>query len=238
MSIWRHFFGQDPKQLFLDFNPKDSKWSVVTWNFDLKNPKERQWIIETVGPVHKVIQWSKNSKEDVKFFINHHLVRQRRISEHHKELKDLMTLSVHSTIKSGLEANHDFMVTPVSGATALDIQNETRALQWIQTTFMMLTKALDGLALDSRLILTSAFFSGIEPSTGERVLRVITFNLDIFYYLKSDFSLHIAVFDDKNLGHGESKAPTFQQIIKVTKPQFYDEITKLVHRMANVGEIH
>ena len=87
------------------------------------------------------------------------------------------------------------------------------------------------------MILTGAFFSGLEPSTGDRVLRLIAFNLDVLFYFQKDDSMRILVFDDKNMGHGQSKNPSFQQIIKVTKPQFYDEMIRLTHEVATVGEL-
>jgi hypothetical protein len=148
-----------------------------------------------------------------------------------------MNLSIHSTLKYSMEINHEFMTTPVSGATTLDFQSEARALQWIQASFGTLTRALDNFTQRSDLILTAAVFSGIVPDSGENVLRILAFNLDIFFYMKQDLSLQIVIFDDKNMGQGGAKTPTFQQQIKVTKPQFYDEIVKLVHRIAMVGEI-
>ena len=153
------------------------------------------------------------------------------------ELKGLMNIALHSTLKYSLEENHKFMVSTVNGATIQDFQNEARFLQWIQATLGTLMRALDSMAKDKDLILTAACFAGKAPDSQEDVLRVIVFNLDIFYYLRPDQTLQIVVFDDKNLGSGGAKAPVFQQIIKVTKPQFYDEITKLLHRMAQVGEI-
>lgn len=231
-------FGKDPKDLFLSFNPMGSHWRVVTWNFDLDDPSLRKWTIE----VHshqgaRIIHWVKGTHEEVLFFEGTKLERKRRIPERDDELKALMNLSIHSTLKYGVEVNHEFMVTPVSGATTQDIQNETKALLWIQATFETLTRALDGMKNKRELILTAACFSGKVPESGEDVLRIIAFNLDIFFYMRSDYTLQIVVFDDKNLGHGEAKSPTFQQIIKVTKPQFYDEITKLLHKLAQVGEI-
>jgi hypothetical protein len=231
-------FGKDPKDLFLSFNPMGSQWRVVTWNFDLDRPALRRWTVE----VHKlnnvrIIHWEKGQNEELRFFDGNTLERKRRIPEGEEELRALMNLSIHSTLKYSIETNHEFMVTPVPGATTMDIQNETRALQWIQATFGTLTRALESMNNRSDLILTGACFSGTVPESGEEVLRVIAFNLDIFFYLREDRSLQIVVFDDKNLGHGESKTPTFQQIIKVTKPQFYDEITKLLHKIAQVGEI-
>lgn len=231
-------FGKDPKDYFLAFNPLSSHWRVVTWNFDLDDPSKRRWTVEVHAQDKiKTIHWEKQRHEELFFFEGTKLQRKRRIPENDEELRALMNLAIHSTLKYGIEVNHEFMVTPVPGATTMDIQNETRALQWIQATFGTLTRALDGLQNNKKLILTAACFSGKVPESGEDVLRIIAFNLDIFFYMRSDFTLQIVVFDDKNLGHGESKSPTFQQIIKVTKPQFYDEITKLLHKLAQVGEI-
>jgi hypothetical protein len=230
-------FGKDPKELFLEFNPQGSQWRVVTWNFDLDDPSKRQSTVEVHGTKNQIIQWENTGKEELSFFEGKSLLRRTKVGERHDELKVLMNLSLHSTLKYGLETNHEFMVTPVTGATTQDMQSEAKALQWIQASFGMLTRALDSIKNKPNMILTAACFSGKVPDTDEDVLRVIAFNLDIFFYLRSDFTLQIVVFDDKNLGHGESKTPTFQQIIKVTKPQFYDEITKLLHRLAQAGEI-
>jgi len=233
MSFWG-YFGKDPKELFLDYSPVGSHWRVVTWNFDLDENARRKWTIEVHDSGSKIIHWDTR---ELRFFEQNKIVRRQKHKEESTELKTLMNLALHSTLKYGLERNHEFMVTPVPGATALDIQSETRALQWIQATFGTLNRALDNMKSHPEQILTAAAFSVTVPESGEEVLRVIAFNLDIFYYLRPDFTLQIVVFDDKNMGHGQSKAPTFQQIIKVTKPQFYDEIIKLLHHIAQVGEI-
>lgn len=236
MSI-ADFFGRSPKKYFLDFTPEGSHWRVVTWNFDLESSESRRLTIEVHAKTEKIIEWEKKDREEVRFFENQKIERKKVIVSPEDELRTLMNLALHSTLKFGLESNHEFMVTPVSGATIADIQTETRALQWIQATFMTLTRALENFKKRPELILTAACFSGRVPESNEDVLRVIAFNLDIFFYLRPDYSLQIVIFDDKNQGHGNSKTPTFQQIIKVTKPQFYDEITKLLHFIAQVGEI-
>lgn len=237
MGFWDYFNKQDPKDLFFKFKPQGSHWRVVTWNFDLKIPGSRKWTLEVHQEKIKIIQWEKNRNVELRFFEGKRLVKKQSIQTWDHELHSLMNIALHSTLKYSLEINHEFMVTPVSGATTEDIQNETRALLWIQATFGTLMRALDSIKNKKDLILSGACFAGKTPDSGEEVMRVIIFNLDIFYYLRSDYSLQIVVFDDKNLGHGESKAPTFQQIIKVTKPQFYDEITKLLNRLAQMGEI-
>ncbi len=213
---WFNFFGKDPKDLFLEFSPKNSYWTVVSWNFDLKDPSERLWTVEVHGTSINSIEWSRLGHDEVQFFRNQKL---------------------HSTLKYGLESNHEFLLTPVSGATTMDFQNEARALQWLQASFGTLMRALDSMQGRPELILTAALFSGQEPTSGQRVLRIIAFNLDIFCSFHPDFSLQIAAFDAKNMRHGGAKTPSFQQIIKVRKPQIYDEIVRLVHRIASVGEI-
>ena len=227
MSLFSRFFGKSLKDLFLAYSPNESQWRVVSWNFD--GPGR---LIEVHSHGKKqIIQWQNSF---IKFFLGEELIRSGQSTT---DLTALTNLAMHSTLKFSLEQNHEFMVTPVAGATALDIQNETRALQWIEVSFKTLYGALDKFKTDSSLILTASFFSGNAPETNENVLRLIAFNLDIFYYLRPDSTLQIVIFNDKDQGHGSSRTPVFQQIIKVTKPQFYDEIAKLVHRLAVVGEL-
>ena len=236
MSFLSRFFGKKPVKSFLSFSPQDSSWRVVSWNFDLKDPTHRQWSIEIKKPQQsQQIDWTRSKKTELKFISGKESTIFR--PSEGDGSRELMNLAIHSTLKHSLESNHDFLLTPVSGVTALDFQNETRALQWIQASFGTLTRALDQLESRSDLILTAALFSGHEASSGQDVLRLMVFNLDVFFYFRSDFSLQVAVFDDKDQGHGSSKSPSFQQIIKVTKPQIYDEIVKLLHRIATVGEI-
>ncbi len=236
MSFLSSFFGRDPKELFLSFSPQGSHWRVVSWNFDVKEEKERQWTIESHAKNKEIIIWNKKDVETVQFFKDDSLIRRRRIPKG-RDYRDLMNISLHTTLKYGLESNHAFMLSPVSGATTIDYQNESKFLQWIQASFGTLTRSLERFKTDDSLILTGAIFSGVSPESQESVLRVIIFNLDIFYYMRPDQTLQIVVFDDKNQGHGSSRAPVFQQIIKVTKPQFYDEIVRLVHQIATVGEL-
>jgi hypothetical protein len=234
MSFWKRFFGKKAREQFLEFNPMGSSWRVVSWNMDLKDAGVRQWKIEVQKPQSTVITYTRSSETEVAFFEDQKLTSR----ESSEELADLMNLAIHSTLKHSLEDNYSFMTEPVSGATTADFQTEGKALLWIQATFETLKRALKRVEDDSSLVLTGAIFSGTVPDTDQRVLRVLIFSLDIFLYMRPDQSLQVVIFDDKNLGHGNSKAPSFQQIIKVTKPQFYDEIVKLVHHLAMVGEIH
>jgi hypothetical protein len=231
------FFKSSPRSLFLDFSPQEAHWHVVTWNFDLKNLQHRLWTLEIQDQHSQIIEWSKTNDEEIRFFKKDKLVKSQGTKSKREELRDLMNVSIHATLKHGLDLYKDFLLEPYPGAKSTDYQTEMRSLQWIQASFGTLIRALDQLKTRPDLILTAAVFSGLEPQTGLKVLRVMAFNLDIFCYFQDDMSLQLTIFDDKSLGHGGAKSPTFQQIIKVTKPQIYDEIIKLVHKIATAGEI-
>ena len=158
MSFLGYFFGQDPREFFLKFTPEGSSWNIVTWNFDLKNPKDRQWTVEVLKHKSELILWGKSLHESVSFFENTNLIRKRRVSKRQLDLKVLMNLSIHSTLKHSLEKNHEFMTAPVSGAITSDMQTEARYLQWIQASFGMLIRALDNMKNSPDQILTASFF--------------------------------------------------------------------------------
>ncbi len=162
MSIWDLFGSKDPKDLFLDYNPQGSHWRVVTWNFDLEKPLTRKWTVEVHGEKTKIIHWEKNETEELSFFEGRGLVRKRKMKLPHDQFKALMNIALHSTLKYSLEINHEFMVTPVSGATTQDMQNESRSLQWIQATFGTLVRALDSMKNKKDLIL-KALLKPMDP---------------------------------------------------------------------------
>lgn len=237
MNLWQRLRARNPKELFLEFSPKEASFYSVSWNFDLKDPTHRQWLIELHRAKKEVIQWKKAGRDELSFFKGDKLSSIAKLGSQRQEAAALMNISIHSTLKHALESHQEFMLAPVSGATTMDFQNEQKSLQWIQASFGTLTRVLAKVSEDPSLILTAAFFAGTTPESDEKVVRLIAFNLDILYYLRPDNSLQIIVFDDKNLGHGGASAPTFQQTIKVTKPQFYDEIVKLTNQLAHAGEL-
>jgi hypothetical protein len=162
MNFLSRFFGKKLKDLFLSFSPATSHWRVVSWNFDVKKENERQWTVESHTEKKELIIWNREQVETVQFFKGDSLLKREKV-ERDSEFKDLMNICVHTTLKYSLEANHAFMLTPVSGATTSDYQNETKFLQWIQASFGTLTRSLDRFKADPTLILTGAVFSGIEP---------------------------------------------------------------------------
>lgn len=228
MIFFKQFF-QKPEDFFKKLSITDSQWSVLTWNWDIKESEERKQSIELNGPKLSRVIWSN---KEVVFIEN----KKIRAFSHHQsqKLKDLFNLSSHLIMKSSIESHYDFMRKTQEG----DLNSETRSLQWIQASFRTLQGALDKVSKNPEMIFTCAFFSGVNPEVGQRVLRLICFNLDINYFMLEDGSLRIVVFDDKDLGQGSAQEPVFHQIIKLTKPLFYDEIIKLLQQVTSVGEIH
>jgi hypothetical protein len=217
----------------------DQSWSVISWNLNFVNESERGLLIEhfidslklrvlyRFNPIDlKSVEWEENFTKKI-----------NASGLEGRELADSLNLVIHGLVASALEFNKSFVMRAVPGATTLDLQMELKALEWIKTSFKVLSMALDKIKSDTTLILTGAIFFGIEPQSQKRILRILAMNLDIFYYFEEDDSLRVVIFNDKNQGHGSSQEPAFHQIIKVTKPQFYDEIIKLINKFAVAGEL-
>ena len=227
MNFFTRLF-QRPQDHFKKLPVNDSRWTVLTWNWDLKNTNERNATLELNDNKSFKVLW--NNKELIFF-------EDKKISafphKNSQELKDLFNLTSHLSVKKALESHHAVM----RETSEADINAETKSLQWIQASFKTLEGALKKVQGSPEYIFTGAIFSGINPEINQRVLRLICFNLDINYFMLEDGSLRILVFDDKNQGHGSQQTPSFHQIIKLTKPLFYDEMTKLLQLVTSVGEI-
>jgi len=213
-------------------------WVAVTWNLNLKKTVARSLCLDLQGTSSLFIEWHRDKKDEISFSTNNDKNRRLIFGPNDvTEFYPLLNLKTHEVISSSLDAFKDAILTPVSGVTALDFQEEQKYLEWLKTTFKVLNSALDKIQVDKSLVLTAGFFSGLEPQTGKKVVRILAMNLDIFYYFEEDSSLKVVIFNDKNLGHGSAQAPVFHQNIKVTKPQFYDEMIKVINKIAVVGEL-
>jgi hypothetical protein len=217
----------------------NSLWSCVIWNLDLDKLENRNYSLELNSSEGRHL--FKCHKIEKNFFsfqassskINLNLVLS---SLEAQELKSLFNLSLHHTLLNSIEFHKSDILLPVTGATTQHLKDEARALEWIKTSFKVLSASLEKIQTDENLILTAGLFSGIEPKTQKKLLRLIVMNLDMSFYFEEDSSLRVVIYNDKDTGHGSSGAPVFNQIIKVTKPQFYDEIIKIINKVSLVGD--
>lgn len=228
MNFLKRIF-KGPKDQFAHLPVQSSVWTMLSWNWDLKKSNDRNVMLELSDRNQFQVVW--NNTELV--FSKDQKITGAFSHKRSQELKDLFNLASHMAIKASIESHYDFMRQTSEG----DLNAETRSLQWIQASFRTLQGALDQVVQNPEMVLVSAFFSGVNPEIGQRLLRLVCFNLDINYFMLEDGSLRIVVFNDKNLGHGEEKEPSFNQIIRLTKPLFYDEMIKLLQQVSSVGEI-
>lgn len=230
------------KDSLLELHPDDFTWRVVSFSFEPNNYELRHtkiqlqdkngwWLIQfphSPNSTHPLVMTSQFDDKK-KTWIPSELV---------PEDKKFLNLFLHETVRTSMDEIQDFMRAPVSGVTSSDYQNEAQFLKWFEVSLGVLDKALDKFAKDPHLVMTACFFAGQRVENQERLIRLIIFNLDIFFYLQEDNCLRVMVFDDKDKGHGQTSRPTFQQIIKVTKPQFYDQMVLILQKMTQHGEIH
>lgn len=228
------------KDQLLKIHPSEFSWRVVSFSFegsgyDLRHTKiqlqekSRTWLF----------QFPQQKKSSFPLILT---ADDKKVTWHpsslHSEDQKVMNLFLHETMRVSMEETLDFMRAPVSGVTSADYQNEAQFLKWFEVSLGVLVKAMDKFDKDPSLILTGCFFAGRRPENNERLIRLIIFNLDIFFYLQEDHALRVMVFDDKDKGHGSGQRPVFQQIIKVTKPQFYDQMIVILQRITQHGEFH
>jgi hypothetical protein len=237
MNFFSIFFKPKLKDFFLSFDPSRFDWRVVAWNLNLQDSSSRTYSIELKGEKITSVEWTRSKFSSLRVAKDKGKIFKKLSGNDQSDYARMMNLAIHSTILAGLDELKPLILQPVSGVTAPDFQSESKALEWLKVSFTTLNNALEKIGTDSNLILTAGFFCGLQPDTGEKVLRLLALNLDIFYYFLDDNSLRIVIFNDKDQGHGSAKSPIFHQIIKVTKAQFYDEIIKLINKLAIAGEV-
>ncbi len=240
-KIKNWFGGSDPfKSHLLKIHPEDFSWRVVSFSFDGGGYDLRHTKIQLQKANSEwLIQYPHQQKSTYPLVIvNNGNKTTWHPSSLEFEDQKILNLFLHETIRVSMEETLDFMRAPVSGVTSADYQSEAQALKWFEVSLSVLLRAMDKFDKDSSLVLTGCFFAGRRIENNERIIRLIIFNLDIFFYLQEDNSLRVMVFDDKDKGHGAGKTPVLQQIIKVTKPQFYDQIIHILQRITQHGEFH
>lgn len=228
------------KDHLLKIHPSDFSWRVVSFSFDGHGHDLRHTKIQLQKNQDQWLFQFPQKKESTFPLILSSGKEKLSWNASSVEMEDQKTLNLflHETMRVSMEEMIEFMKTPVSGVTSADYQNEAQFLKWFEVSLTVLTKALDKFGKDPSLVLSGCFFAGRRPENNERLVRLIIFNLDIFFYLQEDNSLRVLIFDDKDKGHGSGKTPVFQQIIKVTKPQFYDQMVLILQRVTQYGEFH
>ena len=229
------------KSELLKLHPEDFSWKVISFSFDSDGFDRRHTKIQLQNEKGwHLLQFPQQKKSTHPIVLSTSKDEKNiwPLSEITPQDQQVLNLFLHETMRSSMEEILDFIKAPVSGVTTMDYQSEAQFLKWFEVSLTVLDKALDKFNKESHLVLTGCFFAGKRNDNSERLIRLIIFNLDIFFYLLEDNSLRVVIFDDKDKGHGEAQTPAFQQIIKVTKPQFYDQMILILQKITQHGEFH
>ena len=143
-------------------------------------------------------------------------------------------LFTHLSVKEAFAPLKGLALAPVGGQTAANLQDESRALQWLQTTFRVLDGALARCRkTPSDLVVGTLWVGG---QNGQAGLRLACFNLDVTAVFREDGGLHVVVFDDKDKGAGSSSTPVLEAEFATLKPAVLDEFIKVAAGVLGAAE--
>ena len=141
-----------------------------------------------------------------------------------------MWLFTHLTLKEALNLYKEKSLQPVSGLTATNLQEESRALQWLQTSFKVLEGALESCRKNSGQLVVANF--KMDPNS----FHLQCFNLDITIVFREEGFMSVVVFDDKNQGQGSAQNPSLLADFATLKPAVLDEFIKLSSLILRASE--
>jgi hypothetical protein len=143
-------------------------------------------------------------------------------------------LFTHLSLNESFRALKAQALTPVTGLTAATLQNESRALQWLQATFKVLEGALQRCREDKENLVVATFWVGLRD--GRQVLRISCFNLDMTAAFRESGVLHMLVFDDKGAEPGSAKTPSLEVEFGMLKTSVMDELIKISAAILGAAE--
>ena len=143
-------------------------------------------------------------------------------------------LFTHLSVKEAFEPLKVLALAPVGGQTAANLQDESRALQWLQTTFRVLDGALTRCRTTPENLVVGTLWLGEQ--SGRAGLRLACFNLDVTAAFREDGALHVVVFDDKDKGAGSSAKPVLEAEFATLKPAVLDEFIKVAAAVLGAAE--
>lgn len=139
-------------------------------------------------------------------------------------------LFAHICVRHSFVPFKEKSLLPAAGQTTGDLQNESRGLQWLQTSFRVLTGALESCQTNPDRLVTAYLKMTAES------LAIQCFNLEITAVFRAEGVLSVVVFDDKNLGPGSAKAPALEADFVALKPAVLDEFIKLAALILTTAE--
>lgn len=107
------------------------------------------------------------------------------------------------------------------------VENEEKALEWMRVSFEVLTKAVLESLTNPEFLFQTTFFCGVNPKTGKHEMRLITFNLDMTFYLLDDQNLRVMIYNKKP-DNSEDLKPALMGDYSFRKREIFDQFINLL----------
>jgi hypothetical protein len=108
------------------------------------------------------------------------------------------------------------------------LENEEKALEWIRVSFEVLTKAVLESLTNPEFLFQSTFFCGVNPQTKKHEMRLITFNLDMTFYLLDDQNLRVLIYNKKPGEENAELKPALMGDYSFRKREIFDQFINLL----------
>lgn len=229
-KLWRIFFSPGPEKILspelLD-STEQMQVSINTRAYEQFLPNV---TLELIGKKNLTLSFGFNGKEGRWDVWENGNWGGGKFGSANPKMFSPLWLFTHLCLKESFAPLKVNSLSPVSGQTSASLQEESRGLQWIQTSFRVLEAALQncGKNFDQMIV------AGFKASHNSLSLQI--FNLDINVIFNIDGIMSVIIFDDKNHGQGSAKTPSLEVGFATLKPAVLDELIKIVALTLSMSE--
>mgnify|MGYP006082029671 CR=1 FL=1 len=115
---------------------------------------------------------------------------------------------------------------------ASDINSETKGLEWIKVSLIVLKSAINKAMEDQTLSFDGQFFCGQRTPDEDYQMRIQCLSLDFLLEFISDGRLRVSAWNYKNLEPDPTASPTFIAEFVMIKQKVFDEFIELLVLMS------
>lgn len=217
-QFYQHADLKSVQWMSLAVNKKTIKGSLLTKELEFFNNSDAfsLKIAETKNSfVHQLWQ---NQRIQAKVSVE----PESRLNEYYNQLiQQLILFNIQAT-QEELNVN-----LGTKEFTPAEQAQDEKALEWIRVSFNVLKKAIIESFTNPELLFQTMLFMGVNPKTGLREIRMITFNLDMVFILLKSGALRIKIYNDKADAFGSSQKAVLEGDFNFRKREMFDELTDL-----------
>ena len=207
--------------LALAVNQRTIGGSMLTKELVLsqENPKSPNCALQLAelekGIIHNVFFGSKK-------IYNGEMLNDDEIKNTRVLFNNLLDAFIEKEIKFFSESMNKSEFSP------RQLEAEEKALEWMRVSFEVLTKAVMESLTNPEFLFQTTFFAGINPKSGRREMRLMTFNLDMTFLLLDDNNLRILIYNKKPTDKPEDLKPALMGDYSFRKREMFDQFIGLL----------